>query len=268
MSRGLYYNELLRPFDIRWFAGIGFWAGTAGWGLSIQRTARQGPFEPHEVKLMERLIAPLTHVATLSSAVGRRVLTGMTDALALCGIPVLALDRLGAVIAFNGLADALFDSALYVHAHRLKVADRAARRELDDLVQHIRSTPENAVVRQRPILVRRPLRSPVLIRVLPVPSTAKEPFLGARALLTLTVQEPPRNFDAALLTRVFGLSAAEARLAAQIADGHSLAEVAERSKLSIHTVRNQLKAVFAKAGVGRQSEFVALCSTLRGFPNA
>src|SRR5262245_56035483 len=37
------YNELLIPLGFQWFAGVGFWAESALWGLSIQRTITQGP---------------------------------------------------------------------------------------------------------------------------------------------------------------------------------------------------------------------------------
>jgi hypothetical protein len=35
------YNELLIPLGFQWFAGVGFWAESALWGLSIQRTITQ-----------------------------------------------------------------------------------------------------------------------------------------------------------------------------------------------------------------------------------
>jgi hypothetical protein len=42
------YNELLIPLGFQWFAGVGFWAESALWGLSIQRTITQGPFEERD----------------------------------------------------------------------------------------------------------------------------------------------------------------------------------------------------------------------------
>ena len=55
-----------------------------------------------------------------------------------------------------------------------------------------------------------------------------------------------------------GLTRAEARLAATLAKGISLEEAAAALSISVHTVRSQLKAVFAKTGVTRQAELVAL----------
>lgn len=58
-----------------------------------------------------------------------------------------------------------------------------------------------------------------------------------------------------------GLSRAEARLASLLAEGISLEEAAEALQVSIQTVRSQLKSVFAKTGVTRQAELVALLLT-------
>lgn len=56
----------------------------------------------------------------------------------------------------------------------------------------------------------------------------------------------------------YGLTQAEAKLAVQLANGGSPEEAAEQMGISIHTARTHLKAVFAKTGVRRQSELVAM----------
>lgn len=60
----------------------------------------------------------------------------------------------------------------------------------------------------------------------------------------------------------FGLTPAEARLAAILKDGGSLAEAAEAIGVSVNTVRNQLRAVFEKMGLRRQSELVRAIAEL------
>jgi len=66
-----------------------------------------------------------------------------------------------------------------------------------------------------------------------------------------------------LLLCIFGLSPAEARLASFLANGASLEEAALQFGISRETVRNQLKAVFAKTDTHRQSELVALLGKIR-----
>jgi pimeloyl-ACP methyl ester carboxylesterase/DNA-binding CsgD family transcriptional regulator len=54
----------------------------------------------------------------------------------------------------------------------------------------------------------------------------------------------------------FGLTPAEARLAAHLKDGYSLKEAAAKLNVSVNTARNQIKSVFEKLGVNRQSDLI------------
>lgn len=54
----------------------------------------------------------------------------------------------------------------------------------------------------------------------------------------------------------FGLTPAEARLAARLKDGKSLKEAAAELNIAVNTARNQIKSVFEKLGVNRQSDLI------------
>lgn len=60
-----------------------------------------------------------------------------------------------------------------------------------------------------------------------------------------------------------GLTSAEAQIALSLADGQTIAEIAEARRASIHTVRNQVKSALWKTGSRRQAELVALVERLR-----
>ena len=83
MERVGLYAESLVPNGLKWFAAIGFWSGPALWGLTIQRTEQQGPFGEDDKRALGEIAQRLTETATLSWAVGRASLTGMTGALEL-----------------------------------------------------------------------------------------------------------------------------------------------------------------------------------------
>ena len=59
-----------------------------------------------------------------------------------------------------------------------------------------------------------------------------------------------------------GLTAAEARLAAKLAQGLALGDAAADLGVSAHTARTQLKHIFAKTGARRQSELVSILTEL------
>lgn len=65
-----------------------------------------------------------------------------------------------------------------------------------------------------------------------------------------------------ILRLAFGLTVAEAKLAARLASGDSLRCIASDQNISVATVRAQLKRVLAKTHTHRQAEFVALVNRL------
>jgi hypothetical protein len=146
IRREAFYNDFLLPLGFQWFAGVGFWAGTALWALSIQRTTRDGPFSTEDKRLLAELSPRLTEVATLSAAVGRSVLAGMTNALDLVKRPALVLDRVGLVLDWNAAADRLLDNSIRITNRRLMLHGHAARSALDQLVDRIRETPDTATL--------------------------------------------------------------------------------------------------------------------------
>jgi DNA-binding CsgD family transcriptional regulator len=260
------YNECYIPLGCQWFAVVGVWAGTALWGLSFQRTARQGPFEPEDKRVLAQISRRLSEAATLSKIISQSVLTATTNALNRVRQPAVILDRLGFVLDSNAAAEELFDSEIRVHNRRLCVADKCARAELERSVDAIRVAADTDLLPADPILVRRQIRPPILIRILPIEAAARSPFLGARALLMLLDLGERTAPHCGLLARVFGLTAAEAKLASQIGAAESIERAAECLGISSLTARTQLKAVFSKTSTHRQGELVALLSRLRSFP--
>lgn len=74
--------------------------------------------------------------------------------------------------------------------------------------------------------------------------------------------DPPEGALGETLTRSFGLTPAEARLAVRLKDGLTLAEAAETLGVALNTARNQLRAIFDKLGLRRQSELVRALAQL------
>lgn len=74
------------------------------------------------------------------------------------------------------------------------------------------------------------------------------------SLRTLTRSEPMLGRE---VMWIFGLTAAEARVAVQLAGGYSLAEIAEANGVNISTLRAQLRSVYAKTGTNKQAELVS-----------
>jgi DNA-binding CsgD family transcriptional regulator len=117
-----------------------------------------------------------------------------------------------------------------------------------------------------PVIIARNGAPWLLIEAMPVTSASNEIFEGCRALLVVSDLSRPSMTDAALLSLVFGLTSAEARLAAAICGGQDLDAASSSFGVSRETLRSQLKTVFAKTGSRRQAELVARAALIRNNP--
>jgi DNA-binding CsgD family transcriptional regulator len=257
------YNEVLYPFGFQWFAAVGFWAGPALWAFTTQRLRDEGPFEAHDKRLLAMLAPRLTETATLSTAVGRAVLSGTTNAFARIRKPALAIHRLGYVLEVNAAAAAGFDDDIRVnHQRQLVVRDKQAASKLDRLLQSIRWASDATALNAEPIVVRRSKKPPVLLRILPVDGAARNVFLGSRALIILDNLISSRAPEPRMLAEAFDLTRAEARVASMLVEGQSVTAISHELGISPNTVRTQLKSIFSKTGVHRQAELVSLLALL------
>jgi DNA-binding CsgD family transcriptional regulator len=109
-------------------------------------------------------------------------------------------------------------------------------------------------------------RAPWLVRALPVLRMEASELPGGFRGAMLLVGDGERRARpaAALLGRLFGLTPAEAALAAALAAGQSLAEHARRRGIGVETARSHLAAIRRKTGCRRQAELVALFARLPG----
>jgi DNA-binding CsgD family transcriptional regulator len=82
------------------------------------------------------------------------------------------------------------------------------------------------------------------------------------AVVVITDIDLQENANMALASRLFGLTSAESKLAAALAAGHDLQHYAETNGVSVHTVRNQLKSIFAKTDTSRQVELALLINKI------
>ena len=106
---------------------------------------------------------------------------------------------------------------------------------------------------------RRSGAPPYTLRALPVGGVESARSRRAPAAVVFVV-ETARDaaLSAVALTRLFGLTRAQARLAAALADGDTLDEAARRMAIAPKTARVHLGNVFRRLGIHRQSDLVRL----------
>jgi DNA-binding CsgD family transcriptional regulator len=112
-----------------------------------------------------------------------------------------------------------------------------------------------------PVMLPRSHRRPIIAYPIKLSAMSVNVFGDYQALLVMVDPERRPVLPHELLKSAFGLTAAEARLANRLSAGAALETIADELQISKGTVRNQLKSVFQKTGVHRQSDLVALLAS-------
>jgi DNA-binding CsgD family transcriptional regulator len=72
------------------------------------------------------------------------------------------------------------------------------------------------------------------------------------------IRDPQAPIAVSRLRDLFGLTRTEGLVAAALAQGHALDDIAAGMDIGVATVRSHLKRILAKTGTHRQAEAVAL----------
>ena len=256
-----YFQEFLRPLKLSGFAGIRIAHGENLWCLSLQRSPVQGHFSAEEKQRLAALSNSMSSPAAVSSAVGFANAKAALAAFELSGSAALIIDKQGEVIRANPRAERLLHGDVRIVSRRLTAMDVNATAALDGALSRLVRNPESPALLP-PIALPREGRLPLMAYPLRLSDLGANPFAAGRAFIVLVDPEERRRPPEATLRDVFGLTIAEARLAARLACGEALETIADDLNITKETARFHLKRIFAKTGVRRQAELVALFARL------
>jgi DNA-binding CsgD family transcriptional regulator len=108
------------------------------------------------------------------------------------------------------------------------------------------------------IAIPRDDRLPLTLLIAPFrPAPGGSDVLQPAAIIFIRDPELPIAAKRAL-QELFGLTPAEATIAAALAAGKSIEDIAETAKIGLNTVRTQIKRIFLKTGTNRQAQLVTV----------
>lgn len=264
-------NELLNSeYYADWLKHVGIFHLTGGMmavdssaiaGIGIHRAYGSDNYNPADREAMGLLLPHLTRALQMYrrlNGLERQGAIGLA-ALEALAVGVMVVDAAGRLLFSNTVAERLLQKGQGItisHGHlRAQAADR------NHLLQHtIREAVAGFTGRSSHagmLVLPRPDALPLSLLVCPAPGhRLGADLLQAAAIIFVNNPDDRITPVEAALGAQFRLTPAEARLTAALLDGEHLDDYAVRTGLSPHTVKTQLKAVFAKTGCSRQSDLV------------
>jgi DNA-binding CsgD family transcriptional regulator len=260
-----YYQEFLRLHGVENFAAIVL-SPMPGMNLTVSVEGPQ-PFGTSELDTFS-LLAP--HVSRALATTSRLALTE-----AFSRDLVFAAEHLKGGLIFltpegqagfaNDQAASMFNDGLNVDRGRVVAANAQDQAMLDRLIARILSGSAHSDER---VFISRPSgKSPLVVQGVPIPPK-QQPSLdrlgvaGGGGLLLIHDLASERSPSVARDLERMGLTRAQARVAELVGSGVPVKQAAEALGTAEGTVRVQLKAVFARLGVTRQSELAILITKL------
>ncbi len=254
-------QQLVYPNGMKWTAGCVILEPSGHSVIfDLMRRAGTEPFSNDDIARLNVLKPDLARAAFMTSRLAFREAASVTSALSMVGLPAVVIGDSGMAIAMNAEMEALAPLVSTGAGNNLNISRPAAKVMLDDALARLRagSVPP---VQSIPIPASEEFPATIL-HVLPVRRMARDVFGLSLALMVATPVGEVGPPDMRVLSGLFDLTPAEARLAREVAIGASMETAAATLGLSIETVRTYLKRVMAKTGTRRQAELAVLLSGL------
>lgn len=271
LFRTEHYNDFMRPHRLGLHGcGMVLEREPEGWAsLSFsdqkddaERRAHQmallGLLAPHfarALKLRRTMIAART-----PGTAQQAVFDGWTHA-------AFVLDAEGRVATMNRRAEALTASGDGITLNRLgqpRSLDDRSSRALDTAISHCRIRLADSALNG--VMLPRADRPPLHAMLWPLASVTDFGLPTAPGQVLLIVSDPEDTPPGAVewISRRFGLSPSEEKLADAVIAGVPLGEAAERLGIQLSTARTRLKAIQTKTGCHRQLDLVRLAMSVPG----
>ena len=270
MKKSLVYNELLPRSN----AGNGVHVRLDGpdgsrimWSLADP--VDDGGWWSGQLEMFERLLphirqfVRMRHVLVESGALK----TTLGQLLDNTRAGVIQLDRHGRIVAANDRASELLREAdvLSDQDHELRASSPEDNAELQRLLGRALS-PFGAQGESGSMVMKRTAGSAsVVLHVTPVEDRQLD-FRTWRAAALVLVVDPKKRvrIDRRMVSTALGLSPPESEVAASLAEGHSVPDIARAIGRGESTVRWHIKQSFSKLGINRQAQLVQLVTAVGG----
>lgn len=269
-----FYNDLVSKHEMEWMTQLALVnSGLEGAVMTLWRRKQDGPMDEASMALLEMLL-PHAHTAIkirarLQAAKVQEHFYELTlESLAIAAILVSSA---GKVIHMNRRAAAIVQRAdgLRLHGSTLAALNLNDGGRLSSMIAEaatVRRNGTRTASKAAPggalTLNRHGSRPTLHVSVLPAPEHIRAIIGTSCAVVFVSEPDLKPKPRAVMLRAFYGLTPTESRLADLLLQGLQVGEAAESMRITLATVRFQLKRVLAKTGTHRQSELMRLMLSL------
>lgn len=260
-----FFKQYVEPRQVRYILGVDIHGdGGREFRLRFTRPADSVEFSATDKGLVQALAPHFRRALDFHGRLGQMETEMQLYASVMRSMLVgsVILDGAGKILRTNSVAQAMLEEkdGLAVRAGGLATEYRNEDRELQRLVRQTLSTPPGQPAMAEALSVTRPSGRAslnLLIRPIPLIECSEGPNRPT-AVIFIRDPEHQAQLPVDLVQSLFHFTPAEAKLALLLTDGLSLDEAADALGIRKNTVRAQLRSIFSKTGVTRQTTLVRL----------
>ena len=257
-----FHSEFVSPQGTHYSMGGKIYINDNYFGyLSLNRDRNKQGFEDENLELLQQLTphiqkALLINNRTLDLELKESLLR---DALNQLNSPLLLVNKFGKVLFINKLAENIVEQYTGIHIKngQIYLQQQSDNKKLQQLIQQATGKTQqgNSMHYKYP-----GTHASLSILISPInPDMVNNDTQNSKsALLLLSTHYTHQSFSAELVSSLYNLTPAEARLTIELCNGLTLNEIAQKFSLSKNTLRSQLRSCFSKTEVSRQVELVTL----------
>lgn len=265
------YLEWMKPNGIFHVGGAQFVDNdTHKAGIAILRDEESGVWSDGEIRVINEILPHLRRALNIHSEFTHLRLKqdALLKGLDRLVIGLILYDRHANPVYINPTAKAIIEQhpALQLQDEDLILVNPEDEKNLrHTIVETAEIDPDDSWKQSVAIGITHPeTEAPLPLLVTPMHAhliTSDLDYEGAKVAVFLSDPNLQQPISIDSLVSVYNLTPSEAQVAIKLANGHSIDEIANGSHHSAHTIRSQLKSVFRKTGVSRQSELIKLLLT-------
>lgn len=234
--------------------------------IAVLRDRVAGPCSDEDADTLRLLVPHLARSLRLSSQFAylkaeSSILFEHLDRLAQ---GIVILDQLGRVVRANKMAEQIADKrdGIYLSAREGLQAHTSEESSMlrKMIFNAVDVAKGNAASPGGSLTVSRPLRRPWIVVVSPFRVSSRQ---GLAAVLLIDPERNPKP-KATLISKLFGFTPAETKMAILLADGTCVEDAAAKLHITMNTARTHVKRMLDKSGLRRQTDLILLLNKIPG----